>query len=79
MIPKSATQVSRYVEKALKQIDTERALTKASLLPPDELAERHKKLEEKLQFLIPNGHKEIEALVKISDSMLEIEIGRAHV
>lgn len=75
VIPKSASQVSRHVDKALKQIDAERAL-KSACYRQIERVERLKELEEKLQFLIPNGHKEIEALVKIAESMLEIEVGK---
>jgi hypothetical protein len=46
------------------------------LLRQIERVERLKELEEKLQFLTPDGHREIEALVKIADSMLDIEVGK---
>jgi len=75
VIPKSAAQVSSHVDKALKQIDAERAL-KHACYSQIERIERLTELEEKLQFLIPNGHKEIQALVKIADSMIEIEFGK---
>ena len=64
VIPKSATQVSRHVDKALKQIDAEDALKRACYRQIKRV-ERLTELEEKLQFLVPNGHKEIEALTKI--------------
>ena len=73
--PKSATQVSRHVAKALKQIDAERAL-KSACYRQIERVERLTDLEEKLQFLIPNGHKEIAALVKIADSFHCMEVGK---
>ena len=47
-IPKSAIQVSRHVDKALKQIDAERALKYASYRQIERV-ERLKKLEEKLR------------------------------
>jgi hypothetical protein len=75
VIPKSATQVSRHVDKALKQIDAERALTSACYRQIERV-ERLMEQERKLPFLIPNGHKEIQALVKIADSMIEIEFGK---
>ena len=74
VIPKSATQVSRHVNKALKQIDAERAL-KSAIYRQMERVERLMEQEEKLPFLIPNGPKEIAALVKIAGSLLEIEVG----
>ena len=57
VIPKSATQVSRHVDKALKHIDAERAL-KSACYRQIERVERLMDQERKLPFLIPNGHKE---------------------
>jgi hypothetical protein len=74
-IPKPASQVSRHVNKALKQIDAEQAL-KCAWYSQIERVERLMEQEKKLQLLIPNGHKEIGALVKIADSLHEIEVGK---
>lgn len=75
VIPKSATQVSRHVDKALKEIDAERAL-KSACYRQIGCVERLTKLEEELQFLIPDGHKEINALRQLADSLHEIEVGK---
>jgi hypothetical protein len=75
VIPKSATQVSRQVNKALKQIDAERALRSAIYRQVERL-ERLSEQEEKLPFLIPNGHKEIAAMGKLAESLHEIELGK---
>jgi hypothetical protein len=74
-VPKSASQVSRHVNKALKQIDAERAL-KYAYYSQIERVERLIEHERKLQFLIPNGYKELEALRQIGDSIHEIEVGK---
>jgi len=74
-IPKPASQVSRHVDKALKQIDAEHAL-KCACHSQIERVERLMEQEKKLQLLMPNGHKEIRALVKIADSLHEIEVGK---
>jgi hypothetical protein len=65
VISKSATQVGKHVEKALKQIDAERVLRHA-FLEQVERVEKMMNLEAKLQRLTENGHQEIEALTKIA-------------
>ena len=74
-VAKSANQVSRHVDKALKQIDAERAL-KIACHRQMERIECLMEQERKLPFLIPQGYKEIEALRKLADSLHETEVSK---
>ena len=74
VIPKSAARVGKHVEKALKEIDGHRALKYAALQQIGRI-EKLKELEKKLQRPMRNGHKEIDALRKIAESIHEIEVG----
>ena len=60
--------------KALKEIDGHRALKYAALQQIGRI-EKLKELEKKLQRPMRNGHKEIDALRKIAESIHEIEVG----
>ena len=76
VIPKSAGQVSRDVEKFIKEIDGHRALKHVAfqqMIRIDQMIE----LEKKLGRPTRNGHKEIGALTKIAMSMYEFEFGKA--
>jgi hypothetical protein len=71
-MPKSAHEVWKHVDKITEALTAERIL-KYGFLRQQERVETMMELEGKFHLLLPNGHKEIETLVKLAAELVRLE------